>query len=892
MAATINVFENGATWLRADFHLHTKADAEFVYKDDPSFFATKYIDQLVAQEIKIGVITNHNKFDLIEFKELHKNALKKDIYLLPGLEFSVKDGAKGLHVLLVFDTSWVINTDNHNHIQDFITSAFIGCVGFDRPPYNKNSTFTFEEMCKHLEKFGLDYFIIMAHVDDSSGLFYELDARGLEGFLSSDSCKERVLAFQKARNRDNLKKVKHKIPALVEGTDSAHNGIEDIGLGNKINGITQKTFVKTGAYNFEALKYALQDSENRVVTGANKPFINKAYLKSITFNTTKWKDRKIPFNSGMNNFIGIRGGGKSTLIETVRYALDIPIGNNSHEPKYKEKLVQNFIGSGGKIEVEIIDKHGTTFIAERIYGETPQVYEIMKDGSRELKHNLKINALINKPLYYGQKDLSDIGGVTSTEDLIDKLMGDKLLAVKQDIKEQNNKVVLLIADIKKVDGQLAKKEEIEAKKAAIEKDIKVFKELEIDKKLNKQIEFNKDANKLESIIAFEQIIINEVETILKENTASFNSHIAYESKQNADLFTKVYASFTKFQTAFLQLSVIINELQLEKANMLAFQTEFNAQYEALKEEFSEIKRTINLPNIEADTYVKLSKDYDLQVALLKEIENLSTRKEQLRTNLLQALVDLKKLWHKEFEITKEEIEKINAQQIAIAKEGIPAIKIEITFKGNGAKFYDFLADKCRGSGLREAHYDQITEYADLIEVYNDFKIEGSPINKILAGGNNLHNFRQKFLENINEFLTYRVPDKFTIFYKGRPLGEHSLGQRASALIIFILTLKENDLIVIDQPEDDLDNQTIYLDVIAQLKKTKDKTQFIFATHNPNIPVLGDCEQIVSCSFNKDSVETEIGSIDNKNIQKRIVDIMEGGDKAFNRRKMIYELWKH
>jgi DNA repair ATPase RecN len=93
-------------------------------------------------------------------------------------------------------------------------------------------------------------------------------------------------------------------------------------------------------------------------------------------------------------------------------------------------------------------------------------------------------------------------------------------------------------------------------------------------------------------------------------------------------------------------------------------------------------------------------------------------------------------------------------------------------------------------------------------------------------------------------------------------------------------------------KDDLDNQTIYLDVISELKKLKTQTQFIFATHNPNIPVLGDCEQLISCSYNNNLIETKVGSIDNKDIQQNIVDIMEGGDEAFKQRKMIYELWKH
>jgi len=72
-----NFFENGAQWLRADFHLHTKADSEFTYNGDPNFFVANYINKLVEQKIGIGAITNHNKFDISEFKELRKNAQKK-----------------------------------------------------------------------------------------------------------------------------------------------------------------------------------------------------------------------------------------------------------------------------------------------------------------------------------------------------------------------------------------------------------------------------------------------------------------------------------------------------------------------------------------------------------------------------------------------------------------------------------------------------------------------------------------------------------------------------------------------------------------------------------------------------------------------------------------------
>ena len=239
-------------------------------------------------------------------------------------------------------------------------------------------------------------------------------------------------------------------------------------------------------------------------------------------------------------------------------------------------------------------------------------------------------------------------------------------------------------------------------------------------------------------------------------------------------------------------------------------------------------------------------------AKLNEIKKQEERKATLKISLIQSLTQLRTLWHKEFQLIQEEIDKLNNNQTAI--------QIEIEFKGNKERFKEFLKTYVKGSGLRDALIGEIADnYPDLIEIYNDFGVDGSKISTICSGGNNLQNFKSKFKENINQFLTYRIPDKFTIIYKGRPLQEHSLGQRASALVIFILTLKENDLIIIDQPEDDLDNQTIYLDVISELKKLKGHTQFIFATHNPNIPVLGDCEQLISCSYNNNLIETKVGS---------------------------------
>ncbi|MCY4254451.1 MAG: hypothetical protein OXC64_06930 [Flavobacteriaceae bacterium] len=160
------------------------------------------------------------------------------------------------------------------------------------------------------------------------------------------------------------------------------------------------------------------------------------------------------------------------------------------------------------------------------------------------------------------------------------------------------------------------------------------------------------------------------------------------------------------------------------------------------------------------------------------------------------------------------------------------------------------------------------------------------------GNTQLNTYREYFNNNLESFLTYRVPNKFDIIYENRRFNEHSLGQKASVLIRFLLTLKGSDLMIIDQPEGDLDNQTIYRDVILLLKGLKNSSQFIFATHNPNIPVLGDCEQVISCQYDSNSIQANLGSVGNKIIRNKIGNIMEGGQDAFNNRKRIYELWTH
>lgn len=875
-----HTFINGADWLRSDFHLHTDADSQFTFTGDSNFYYSNYIDKLVEQEIKIAAITNHNKFNLEEFKALEKTARKREIYLLPGIELSVNDGANGIHCLVIFDPNkWLEN--GSDFINQFLTRTFAGKANFENE--NGRSNDNLIETIRILDSFNRDYFIILAHIEDRSGFCSELEGGRIKEFGENPLFRKSALGFQKVRTRDlenNLNSwLDNKLPAFIEGSDP--KSIDEIGKGNK-------TFLKIGAFNFEAIKYALIDKDYRLEKELVKP--TNGYIKSVTIKGSKF-DGTIHLNHSMNNFIGIRGSGKSSILEAVRYALDIELDEIQNEDiNYKRNIINNLIGSGGKITCLLVDDNNNEYVTEKTLGDPRS--SIFKNN--ELQIGLKPDAIVKKPIYYGQKDLSKIGDSKTTEFLIGKLIGNRLAEKRREIDDKNQEVLQLINEIEKIDVKLTRKPDFEAKEAELKLKVQTFKENKIDEKLEKQIIFNKDANFLNHINKFETEVIDALDKYIQEYQDKFENFKIYVSKENASEIEKAVQSLNSYENIFSELRGILIKLIDNNQEFTAIQDAFTAKFDKMKEEFSETKRKLQLSDIQADDYVKYNKELDITKTQLIELDKLSNRKKELKILLQKALIALQQLWHNEFEIINEEIKRVNDHQPMVDIDGrlTKTIEIKVGFKENKEELKEYLKTYLKGSNLRESNILSIVaSYSDLISIYNDLSTSSGSILSILSE-NQFLAFKEYFKTNLNAFLTYRTPDKFDIIYRGRPIKEHSLGQRASALIIFLLTLKDSDIVIIDQPEDDLDNQTIYNDVIKVLRNLKNSTQFIFATHNPNIPVLGDCEQVITCHYRTEKIDVNSGSIDNEVTRKDIVNIMEGGKEAFNNRKRIYELWTH
>lgn len=123
----------------------------------------------------------------------------------------------------------------------------------------------------------------------------------------------------------------------------------------------------------------------------------------------------------------------------------------------------------------------------------------------------------------------------------------------------------------------------------------------------------------------------------------------------------------------------------------------------------------------------------------------------------------------------------------------------------------------------------------------------------------------------------------------RPLSELSPGQRCSAILPILLLTGDGPLII-DQPEDNLDNRLIRQVIVNILASMKLARQVIVATHNPNLPVLGDAEQcvILQATGRDDSIVMATGDLRSPLVAKYITDIMEGGREAFQYRQSIYQ----
>ena len=861
----MDIFQNGARFVRFDCHLHTKSDKEFKYEDEENKFLERYINKLKEKEINVGIITNHNKFNYDEFKNLKKKAIRDEIFLIPGVELSVKEGSNGLHVLIAFSEEWIRN--GSDKINTFLDSAFMN-VTENRENENTRCDYDLFHLIEALNRTQKDYFIIFAHVDQKSGLFYECNGGMISTLFNKNILKEKTYGLQKSHNNDNYQNfiswTNIRLPR-IEGSDP--KCIDDIGKG------TKKTYIKIGDYSFNTIKNALTDFENRVSDKAENTE-KHGYIESLNIEGGKFNEKKFYFSKELNNIIGIRGSGKSAVLEITRDILGLKsdVDNN-----YKDNLVKYYVDSGCKATLNIVDRYNRKYKIIKYFSDN-KTYIENDNGDIE---NISVEALIKNPLYFGQKDLS-MRTDNFEMKLLEKLVGYKDVLYTEEFNNINNQIkedFSTLINLFEIPDKIA---EQTIEKNNINTQLKVFKEKGINEKLEKIQNFNDDTLEIENTIQKLNTLINDMNNSTEITINDIEEIKKYKSKYNSEIFEDINNGLNRIIIQMQSFEKIKENINKEIALLKQIQGKFITKKDGFIDEFEKIKREIN-QDLNPDTYLKLNQDkakIETSIKNFKDkLENINTTKARLNKNLKKR----RELIMRVNSIYKDRIQKINESQ--------DNIKITFVANGNKEKFIDGMKNLVRGSGIRGDIISKLNNFSDYIGIMEDIYLNDSKILKTLIKDSDIEKINNIMKGKLDIVCEYVSENDVEIKYHDKPLKNHSLGQRASAIILFIIEQKENDLIIIDQPEDDLDNQVIYKELITTIRKRKKDIQFIFSTHNANIPVLGDAEQIICLKDDGSNININNNSIDNSSIQNDIVQIMEGGPEAFKRRQQIYKEWK-
>lgn len=545
-------------------------------------------------------------------------------------------------------------------------------------------------------------------------------------------------------------------------------------------------------------------------------------------------------------------------------------------------------------------------------------------------------------------------GKNSLDELIlyqSEVIDEAVFILKEALNNLNKEIVcledLLDEEYKKTLDEKLKSKQNELRVHLKSKPIET-KKPETDEKVEKEINeinlrlqnLSKSKVELEKEIADEQkeraILIKKKASITRVYGEIDNFKSQYErlvTKINADLNDleiKLEDIVTfKISTTHLdkakenvesQITVINNKLNAEILESLVYRlTNVNLK-------INELKGKLDEPNKRYQEYLKQIEEWvnkkkeivgekgkDGSIKYYKSMLNYiaSTVPEELKSKRQKRLEMLRQIYKKKkelIEIFKSLYKPVETYVSQYKSEKYP-VKFDATFEIQGfyENFFTHISQKAKGSfyGVEDGskRLRGIIESTD----FNNEEAVIKCIEQIVECLEHDHRddkkekrvIKQQLLKkdvyafyNFLFSLDYLVP-RYTLKLGEIELSQLSSGEKGALLLIFYLLIDKNDIpLVMDQPEENLDNQSVYELLVQYIKEAKKRRQIVIVTHNPNLAVVCDAEQIIYAKIdkaNKNTVSYKSGSIENTEINKKIVDVLEGTMPAFSNRESKYTI---
>lgn len=895
-----------ARFFKCDLQLQTPADgghwqgrklASNPSDTEIAAAADDYVAACHEAGLEVVAITDHNAGDerglvfldaLQEANKRRKGSHQEWLHIFPGFEIGANAGGH-VHFLCLFDPDTTSETLSH-------TLTMLGLSPEDRKP-GKNSDKNLDELLRIVqdERGGI---VIAAHVDRSNGA---CDDKKIEAAWQVETIRnEKLLAIELSRPREcynerrpgdivhNRGDFERRHPIAVVNSSDNKRLRSDDGKGDGKAIGDRYTWIRMSQPSVEGLRQAFLDHESRIRFGEKRPEETLTHPRIERIKVTgdgPLAGFEIELPPGLTSLIGGGGTGKSTLVEAVRAATTEPPTNREAQQLHQKAI-------------EFLDDVTVSF--ETRTGDDQHALELRHGVAIEDHSGFPIVALSQREAFAIATDPRALAG------LIDTFAGNRLESAEYDAADAAAKVLSL-------SDQLSALPELEARRTVLNVQIeRLASEVTAAENRAEPLRERNLHLREERVVSKIDRRLEEIAGLIENAAASLEFDLSAGDVRDpdtphadavGDLIDRTRAAVDEAAKQLVQAAAglrAFGQREVSRSERQGWEADRTAAVKAFEIAFE--GATLGASE---DAASQLSDNRDQ----LHDIEEKISGLQSLRGEFEEAIDDLSACWKREAGERLEVAKLIAAGMITIGDSGQPFVTVDIEPFTDLTILIEKMSELVDSRSMRD---DEVVLFCGVAAAKaDDSALVGQSIvdmvNRVAAGEEvpeiDLSTATRKMLaaraETIRRaILTLRPVDRVDVAVfdaAGNQLGTLerglSVGQRCAAILALVLSLGDKP-VVIDQPEDEIDNEFIYSELVPLIRKAKERRQVIVSTHNPNIPVNGDAELIVALAARaeKDAPTTAVsvsGSLDMKDVQFAVGSIMEGSEEAFERRRLRY-----
>lgn len=903
----------GARWWKFDIHTHSPASFDYG-KSDSSLKLSKtpkdWLLDYVNKGIECVAVTDHNSGDWIDGLKEAAATLRGEghsIFVFPGVEITANSN---IHVLGIFDpqsTSADIN-------------AVIGASKFRGTKGDSDSVA--EESAENIIKeiITAGGVAIPAHIDMKAGLCQQHSSHTIQQVCNHANAVEIIFPNQEREDAplSRYTNLGIDLPSII-GSDAHHPN--DIGRAY--------TWIKMSAPSIEGLKLALVDGSSSIIRSDNETInpntSSNTLLRSVTIENAKYAGRsaplKIEFSAWLNSIIGGRGSGKSSVLEFIRIGMDRARDlSNLEQDNEIRRAFESFTKISTSRDSDGVMLAGTkiscVYTRDGIHylltwmKETDKVTISRYDGQQWVAEEGEAHSRFPIKIF-SQKQIFDLAKNPNTLlRLIDESSTVSFQQWKMEWSEKHSHFQTLCSQKRELQSKLANKSVLLGQLSDVEQKI-----LAIEKSGHTDIlkRYQAYSNKRTMVSQYESGIKNlkdQVE-LISNNTSIpiidesvFDTQSASESEVLAKLKT-LGESATSFKES---ISKALDALNNEISQFQGWYSgsEFNTSHIQVNENYRLLIESLQNQGVNSPTdYAKLIDEKNSINESLKTMELVSSQINEIDTAINSAYQEIiecrKKLTLNRMEFLRENLAGNSSIQVDLTPFS-DIDHIEESFRNiigrSDNAFSADIFDSDRECGILynlnkellaivgnannlEPWLSIIHQFKTQVFNFQSGEIQGTKIGKRFS--ELLANLQPQSYDRLN---TWFPDDELSIRFNDgnrfKDVSQGSAGQKASAILSFLLSYGTEPL-VLDQPEDDLDNGLITSLIVTKLHENKLNRQIIVVTHNPNIVVNGDSEYVVALEDKGQINPVASGALQEISVRKNVCEIMEGGELALQQR---------